>query len=319
MHLERAPIRPRLLSICLVAAALVSAPRAAQALIPTAVGGRPGETDVAARVSLERGLVEPNENKSSWQKARWNMYALDGGRNFGDVGPLRDFFVRAGYTYVYSPAEVNEKSDVAPSACRGTALSATRCQFYPSDSSSLLHAAVGWNFIHEGDFAFGVFFQGTVPIGLHHAKFVNPRVDYFGGGTAVGTRLRPWLTYESRLYFGSGLIDSPRRQNATVSILNVFGFEATKWLLPWKIGIKVGPYFDADLTERVDERYDAAYTFGYDQGARDRVRMMRFAAAFFPYVQITDYVVLELSYVQKLFGYDTPATQFLTGGVRVAF
>ncbi len=47
--------------------------------------------------------------------------------------------------------------------------------------------------------------------------------------------------------------------------------------------------------------------------------MMRFAAAFFPYVQITDYVVLEVSYVQKLFGYDTPATQFFTAGVRVAF
>ncbi len=298
---------------------LVIAPNTASALIPTAVGGRPGETDVAIRVSLERGLVEPNENQNSWQKARWNMYTIDAGRNFGSVGPLRDFFVRLGYTYVYSPAEVSERSPVLPARCLGRALPGNVCEFYPSDSSSMISPAVGFNLIHDGDFAFGVFLQGNVPLSLDATKFVQPRVDHVGGGTNVGVRLRPWLTFETRMYFGSGLIGSPKRQNATVAIISVFGLQASRWLLPWKIGIKFGPYFDGDLTERTDERYDAAYTAGFDQGVRDRIRMMRFAGAIFPYVQITEHAVLELSYVQKLFGYDTPATQFFTAGARFAF
>jgi len=313
------PIRRAIAGLIVLVAFVLFAPTPAHALIPTAVGGRPGETDVALRVSLERGLIEPNENKNSWQKANWNMVTLDAGHNFGEVGPFRDFFVRLGYTFVDSPAEVNERTNIAPSDCRGEVLSATRCEFYPKNQFHILAPAVGWNFVHEGDFAFGVFFQGAIPVGLDRDKFANPRVDHFGGGTAVGTRLRPWLSYESRLYFGTGLLGSPRQQNATVAIINVFGLEAPRWILPWKVGIKFGPYFDGDLTERTDERYDAAYTPGFATGARDRIRMMRFAAAFFPYVQITDHAVVEVSYVQKLFGYDTPATQFLTFGARFAF
>lgn len=318
-HRRRSNLRLLLAFTCTLWAAVLLPPRPAHALIPTAVGGRPGETDAALRVSLERGLVEPNENENSWQKARWNMYTLDVGHNFGDVGPLRDFFVRLGYTYVYSPAEVSERSPVLPAQCLGRALPENACEFHPSDASSMITPAIGFNVIHDGDFAFGFFLQGNVPIGLDATKFVQPRVDHVGGGTAVGVRLRPWLTYESRLYFGSGLIQSPKRQNATVAIVNVFGLEAPRWLLPWKIGVKLGPYFDGDLTERTDERYDAAYTVGFGEGVRDRIQMMRFAAAFFPYIQITDHAVIELSYVQKLFGYDTPATQFYTGGVRFAF
>jgi len=310
-------VRSSLVAIAVILSSVLS--NDAHALIPTAVGGAPGETDIAARVSLERGLVEPNENQNSWQRARWNMYTVDGGHNFGKVGPLEDFFVRLGYTYIYSPAEVSERSPVLPAQCLGRALPGNACEFYPSDTASLITPAVGFNFIHEATFAVGVFVQGNIPLGLDAQKFVQPRVDHIGGGTNVGVRIRPWFSYESRLYFGSGLIESPKRQNATVAIVNVFGFEASKWLLPWKIGIKVGPYFDGDLTSRTDDRYDAAYTAGYAAGVRDRIQMMRFGAAFFPYIQVTDHAVIELSYVQKLFGYDTPATQFFTGGVRVAF
>jgi hypothetical protein len=291
----------------------------AYALIPTAVGGASGETDISARVSLERGKVEPNENTSSWQKARWEQYTLDAGHNFGDHGIFKDFFIRFAYTFVNSPAETNEKIAIPAGSCLGRVTDVGQCEFHAANRSHILMPALGWNFVHKGDYAFGVFFQGMIPIGLDYAKFVNPRVDYFGGGTSVGVRLTPWLSYESRLYFGSGLIESKRRQNATVAIINAFGFEAQKWLLPYKIGIKLGPYFDGDLTERTDERYDAAYTVGYAQGVRDRIRMMRFALAAFPYIQVSKFAVIEASYVQKIFGYDTPATQFYTIGVRAAF
>lgn len=307
--------------VCGLAVLMVIALRCstASALIPTAVGGRPGETDVNARLTLERGLIEPNENKNSWQNAQWNMYSLNAGHSFGTVGPLDDFFVRLDYTYLYAPAEVSPEPLSPGRACLGQSLEDGRCQLYARDRASFVTPAIGWNFYHPGNFAFGVFFQGTIPLEYNRHKFAGPRVDYFGGGTSVGLRITPWLNYESRLYFGTGVVSSPRLQNATFASTNLFGVEATRWLLPWKIGIKLGPYVDGDLTERFDARYDAAYTFGFDEGNRDRVRMFRFAAAFFPYVQVTDHAVLELGYVQKIFGYDTPATQFYTVGVRAAF
>ena len=43
---------------------------------------------MSLRASLERGLVEPNENQASWQRARWEMYALGVGYGVGDVGPV---------------------------------------------------------------------------------------------------------------------------------------------------------------------------------------------------------------------------------------
>lgn len=88
--------------------------RSAHALILIPVGGHPKELDVFARVTLERGLVEPNENKASFQKANWEMFTVGGGYGVGDLGPLQDFSIRAELTGYRSPAEVN---DVGKRAC----------------------------------------------------------------------------------------------------------------------------------------------------------------------------------------------------------
>jgi len=291
-------------------------PLPAAALITSPVGGRAGEFDASARVSLERGKIEPNENEDSWQKARWNMYTVGAGYGIGDLGPIRDLYVRVDGTYVYSPAEVNERGVVTPDRCRGKQLDATRCEFHPEARGGFVTPSVAWNVVHELKYSFGFFVQSSIPIGMNLEKFVQPRIDHVAGGASVGVRLAENLTFESRLYFGSGTFD--KKQNSTVAITNLFGVEVERWLLPWKAGIKFGTYFDGDLRERFDERYDAAYTSGYPD-RRDRVRMMRFGVAIFPYFKVTDHTAIELGYVQKIFGYDTPATQFFHIGVRASF
>jgi hypothetical protein len=306
----------------LSAACCILAASAAHALVPIPVGGHPGETDVFFRLSLERGKVEPNSNEASFQKARWNMYTAGGGYTYGTVGFLQDLSFRLEGTLYDSPAEISdpERGVVSADRCRSGVVPAPgRCQFHPADRGGFVTPAIIWNFVHTGDFSFGAFLTGNIPIGVNFKKFVMPRTDFFGGGFSVGVHPQPWMTFESRTYFGSGAKLGGGTQNSTVAILNVFGFEARKWLLPWKAGFKFGTYFDGDLlNERYDDAYDQAYTPGYP-ASRDRIRMMRFGLAVFPYMQITDSASLELSYVQKVFGYDTPATQFYTATTRVAF
>lgn len=295
-------------------------PTSALALVPIPVGGHPGEVDVFFRLSLERGKVEPHSDTASYQRASWNMYTAGGGYTYGDVGVFQDLSFRLDATLYDAPAEVNDpaRGAVAPELCRsGVVPGEGRCQFHPADQGAFVTPAVIWNFVHTGDFSFGMYLTGNIPIGADTKRFVAPRMDLVGGGVSVGVFLRPWFTFESRTYFGSGTRLGGGRQNSTVATLSTFGFEAKQWLLPWKAGFKVGTYFDGDLlNERYDANYDAAYS---PPGQRDRIRMMRFGLAVFPYFQVTERASIELSYVQKLFGYDTPATQFYTATARVVF
>jgi hypothetical protein len=291
----------------------------AHALIPVPVGGHAGDVDATARVTLERGKVEPNENPASWQKANWELYSVGGGYTYGDAGPIRDLSFRFEGTWFTAPAERSDPSrgTVAAERClTGRIPAPGQCVFHSADSGVFLTPSVAFNIIHKGDFSFGFFVLGNIPVGIDYRRFVVPRTDFVAGGFQTGTRLTPSFTFESRTYLGSGLKLGGGKQNGTIAITNLLGFEASKWLLPWKAGIKGGSYFDGDLFgERSDAAYDAAYTAGYPDRT-DRIRMMRFGVVVAPYAQITEHAAIELSFVQKIFGYDTPATKFLSLGVR---
>ena len=47
--------------------------------------------------------------------------------------------------------------------------------------------------------------------------------------------------------------------------------------------------------------------------------MFRFASTILPYVQMSDKLSLELGYLQKIFGYDTPATPLYMVTMRYVF
>lgn len=300
--------------------------RSVHAFVETPVGGRPGDVDLSFRAGFERGKVEPNEFSGSWQKARWNTYSLSLGYTVGAAGPLDDLFIRFQTTHYRSPAETSSPSDllnpetgaVAPADCRGRVLAGGVCEFHPEDNGWLLTPSVGAKLVHTPRYALAVFLQGTIPVGVDLGKFVLPRVDYVAGGIDVGVRLTSWLSYTSRIFVGSGASRGDDKQNSAVALTNLFRLEAERWLLPWKIGVSVGPYFEGDLSERFDDTYDAAYTSGYPQ-RRDRIRSAKFGTAILPFVQVTNHAVLNLGYVQKFFGYDAPATQFYYAGATAVF
>lgn len=295
----------------------------ADALIPIPVGGHPKELDVFARVTLERGLVEPNENKASWQKANWEMLTIGGGYGLGDHGIFQDLSIRVDVTGYQSPAEVNDVDrGLVTAGCPGPSPAPGQCQFHPSDRGAFVTPSIGTSFVHTANFAFGVFLVANIPVGVNFEKFVLPRIDYVGGGFRAGTEFASWFAMENTFYVGSG---APRpgtyKQNGTFAATQLLHFRTGRLGTSpfFRLGIKVGPYVDGDLIgERTDPAYDQVYTAGYP-ARTDRIRMFRFAATLLPYVQMSDKVSLELGYLQKLFGYDTPATQLYMATLRYVF
>lgn len=321
-RLAYAPQMQRLLATAL-GAALATAAANAHALIPIPVGGHPKELDVFARVTLERGLVEPNENQASWQKARWEMLTVGGGYTFGDLGAFQDISVRAEVTGYQSPAEVNDPSRglVDPATCPGRPVGPGLCELHPSDRGSFITPSIATSLVHTGRFSFGVFLTGNIPLGVNYEKFVMPRIDWVGGGFRAGTEMTKWFSVETSFYVGSGSSGRGGKQNGTFAATQLLAFRTERigGSPFFRFGLKLGPYVDGDLIgERTDPAYDRVYTAGYP-GRTDRIRMFRFAAMLAPYVQVSDRVSIELSYLQKIFGYDTPATQLYSGTLRYVF
>lgn len=300
----------------------------AHALVSTPVGGRAGQVDANLKATFERGKIEPNDNEDSWQSANWEIYAVGGGYTFGDTGPLKDLFARIEYSWYDAPAEVVPVNGArAPTACGGRVLSNGKCQVHPSDRGSIITPQLGFNVIHDADYAFGFFLLGNIPLDVNFDKFVLPRTDAFGGGPAWGVSFSEVFSYEGRLFIGSGPLNG--KQNATVALITNFKLEAKQWLLPDPVGISFGPYFDGDLTERFDDNYDNTFVAGVPTTSdgsvsgpgdtRARIRMMRFGFSLSPYLRIGKSIAIEANYTQKLFGYDTPATQFYSVGLRAAY
>jgi len=298
--------------------------RPAMAFIPTSVGGHPGELDLNLQLGFERGKIEPNENPDSFQRARgFNLYTLGVGYTLGDFGAFQDVTLRLQGTYYTSPPERSDRTvndrPLDPTRCVAPArLDGSVCEFHPSDRGGLVTLTASANFVHKADFSFGAFVQGTVALGVDLEKFANPPVHHIGAGLTLGVHLTSWLGFESLTFVGLGTRPFGTEQNGAVALSNLLVFEAPRWVLPWKAGVKLGPYAELDLNERFDPVYDAAYSGTAPDGSprRDRIRASRFAVSILPYFLVTDAVAVEGGYVQKLFGYDARATQFFYVGVR---
>jgi hypothetical protein len=295
-------------------AMLCAAP--ADAFVNASVGGHEGEIDMNAHFIGEFGKVEPTERSSTWQTADVKILTGGVGYTFGKVGPLEDFYVRIeGAYYNAAPERVESEEDDLP----------VGHTFFERDRGGYITATVSANFVHEARFSFGAFVQGTVPIDVNFQKFSNVHLHYVAGGTNVGVFLTDptkliRLAYVSRIFVGSGAYQDGFQHNAAIAVTSLFALEAARWALPWRMGVLFGPYFEGDLNEHTNAVYNAAYgSVSPDLVVDDRVRAMRFAIAVLPYFRITSHAAIELGYVQKLFGYDPPATQFWTAGVRASF
>lgn len=199
------------------------------ALIPTPVGGHKGELDVSARLTLERGKVEPNENTASFQKARWQLYTLGVGYALGDLAVFQDMTLRLEGTMFQAPAEKNDlaRGTLTAAQCRSGKISAEgQCEFHPADTGGFLTPQLSFNVIHTGTHSFGFFLMGNVPLGIDYKRFVVPRTDLVAGGLQTGTYLTESFTFEARIYLGSGNFIGGK-QNSTIAISNAFGLRGS--------------------------------------------------------------------------------------------
>ncbi|MCA9619346.1 MAG: hypothetical protein KC731_09990 [Myxococcales bacterium] len=309
------PLARKLVKTAVFVAAALAPPRA-EAFVNVTVGGHEGEIDVNAHFIGEFGRIEPTERPSTFQSANIKILNVGAGYTIGSVGPFQDFYLRLdGSYYIAKEEAVEDPADDLPVGYR----------FFGEDKGGYVTATIATNFVHEPRYSFGAFLQGTVPIDVDLQKFGNVRIHYAAGGTTLGVFITDptkvvRFAFNNRLFFGSGAYNDSGQINANVAITNLFVLEFARWLLPWRAGISFGPYFDGDLNEHINATYYRAYgNVSPDLVAGDRIRMMRFALMVLPYFRVTDHAAVELGYVQKLFGYDTPATQFFTGGVRASF
>jgi hypothetical protein len=279
-------------------------------------GGEEGVIDINAHFVAELGKLEPSQRETTWQDADIKIFNIGAGYTVGAVGPLSDFYARLeGGFYISAEEEVEDPRDDLP---LGTS-------FYSEDTGGYVSGMLAANFVHEPRYTFGAFLTGTVPIDVELAKFSNVRLHYVGGGFDVGVFITDptklvRLTYGGRLFVGSGAFDGDFQHNAAISLSNLFSLEFARWILPWRVGVAFGPYFEADLNEHIDRSYHDAYarvTPDFVEG--DAVRAMRFAMAVMPFIRVTDHATLELAWVQNIVAYDAAYNRIFSGGVRIAF
>ena len=300
--------------VALVILTACVASRSAAAYVPSPVGGHSGEVDIGARATFERGKIEPNENEASFRKASWEVYTVGGGYTFRDPEDLKflqDIRVGLDVSLFRSPAE---RIEIEPAKCLGRQIEGTTCELYAKDSGFLVTPTISANLIHTAQYSFGLYLRPNLPLGIDQSRFVLPRLDYVAGGMVLGVHLTEWLGMETNTYVGSGA----RVQNGAFAQTVLLALAAKRWILPWGAGIKLGSFVEGDLQRRFDAKYDAAYTADYPN-RQDRIQSFRFGVALLPYFKVTENFAVELGYVQKLFGYDPPATQTYFVGVRAAF
>lgn len=251
------------------------------------------EKRIELRVTQERGKIEPNENRASFQSAKIDINQLAYTQSIGEIdGWGKDHFFKIDYKAFTSGEE-----------------SVSNQEFYARDEGKALTLSYGLSFAHELSHVVSFYVSFSPLVDFNKKKFSVPRIDTFSFGIPVSVELNNRWYLEMLTHYGSGLSSD---QNSYLSFSNQIGYRF--------IGVtsrpffaKYGVYAELDTNERRDANYDQAFS---PTGTSDRIRSMKYGT-------ITgldfdfDRFYVGLTYVQKLGGYDAPATNavsFSLGG-----
>jgi hypothetical protein len=307
----------RLLTLLLAAGtlALADAARAEPVPWPT-LPRREGTFDLNTTFTGFFGKVKPTPRESTWQTANVKLVDIGAGYAIGRLGPFHDCYVRVdgGYFTAHEEAVESPVDDLRAGHL-----------FYPQDRGGFVRGYLSTNLIKRPRYGFGLFLQGTAPIKVDLAKFSSAHFHWVGGGTTLEVALTDpnellHLHYSARFFVGSGAYSDEGQHNAQVQLTNLLRLEASRWLLPYRIGLMVGPHFEGDINKHVNPAYHNAYdSISPDLVNGDEVRSMAFALAVLPYIHVTRHAALELGYQHTLFGAYLQHTQQWTGGFRSSF
>lgn len=254
-----------------------------------------GENLITIGTQAERGLVEPNENRSSFQDAQIDINRLRYVRGFkGFMGLNRStVFVEYG---IFSSAREQVGSTV----------------FYDKDQGSYLTLGLSGDFVHDLEKQFGFYVQTTLSRSYDKNKFSNPRIDLYVLGLTSAFNITENFFQKNLIHYGSGDGSS---QNSYLAIDTGFGYRLNH-LLERQFTVSGSLFLEADMSERKDAFYDAAFS---PTGTEDRIRAFKYGTLFGADIAITNQMNFNINYLQKLGGYDARSTKIYTANIGYKF
>ena len=254
-----------------------------------------GENYVSIGNQAERGKVEPNENRSSFQDAQININRLKYVRGFEGILGLS----RSNVFFEYGSFS-SGKEQV------GSTL------FYEKDQGSYLTLGLSSDIVHDQDKQFGFYIQTTPKKSYNRNKFSNPRLDLFALGMTSAFNITENFFQKNLIHYGSG--DSSA-QNSYLAIDTGFGYRLNH-LIGRQFTISSSLLLEADMTERKDASYDVAFS---PTGAQDRIRAFKYGTIIGVDFAISNQLNFNFNFLQKLGGYDARSTQIYSANIGLKF
>lgn len=266
----------------------------AHALVSSQAQGNEGDWRMELRTILERGKVEPNENRASFQRAKINTLEASATHYFGAGFGSRHFAKLQVRTFQSGREEAGGQ------------------EFHRRDNGQAFTLTYGFDPVHELRYSLGIYASLTPYAKFNRRKFSQPRIDLASLGAQLAVGLSDSLSLDTLLHFGLGY---SRQQNSYFAFSQAIGWNLEPALgLP--AAIKFGPYAEIDLQDRYDEKYDSAFSA---LGRSDRIRAAKFGLLGGLDFGLGGGWYGGLTYVQKLGGYDAAATNATSANLGLKF
>lgn len=260
---------------------------------PSSVNG--GENHLSIGTQAERGKVEPNENRTSFQDAQIDIYKLKYVRGFdGFLGLSRSNVYFEYGNFRSAQEQVNSTL------------------FYEKDEGSYLTLGFSSDIVHDLDKQFGFYIQTTPSRSYNKNKFSNPRLDLFALGLTSAFNITENFFQKNLIHYGSG--DSSA-QNSYLAIDTGFGYRLNH-LVGRQFTVSGSLFLEADMSQRRDASYDAAFS---PAGTQDRIRAFKYGTLIGADIALTSTINLSMNYLQKLGGYDARSTKIYTANIGYKF
>jgi hypothetical protein len=163
---------------------------------------------------------------------------------------------------------------------------------HPRDIGWITTMRLGGNWIHKPRFTMGSWVQSSIPFAADQRKFVNPVVNYFGGGVSAVILFSRNFGLSQTGFLGSGVF-SPRRRNPNVQSTTLGIFNFGQMVFSRDLTFRTGWIVEWDFLSRVDSAYQAS-ALGNGE-IKNLVNMTPFLVS----LPIVDSWTIDASYVLK--------------------
>lgn len=246
-----------------------------------------GKNYLSISLQSERGKIEPNENKSSYQEAQIDILKLKYSNRIDGL------FSQIHTKYFFEFGSFTSAQEKV-----GNSL------FYEQDKGAYLTIGFSLDLLNDLDKHFGTYFQISPFRRYNSKKFSNPRFDTAAFGLTSSFNVTDSLFQKNLIHIGFG---DGTHQNSYLAIDTGLGYRLIH-LIGQNITLLGSLFVEVDTAERNDLSYDQAFS---PPGQQDRIRSAKYGTVLGIDSALTNEVNLSLNILQKLGGYDARSTQIL--------